>query len=237
MSITATTWSLKDAAIAHNQDPADPLFDEAGNQAARNGNIFATSQMEADYTWSINFWASAPFHLIGMLDPNLNLVGYGDHVEEGGEVNMAAVLDIGSDSGADNGVNYPIIFPGPNSSTWIVRHSLYEWPDPVGSCPGFARPTGAPIVLFFGSGSGTPHVSNHRLALGDTPLETCLFDETNYSNPDAYAEKVGRTILDLNDAVVIIPRHPLAADETYTAQVTTAEQTYTWQFHTQKRPG
>lgn len=227
---------VNNAPIAHSQDRQNPLFDPAGNQAARNGNIFATSRMEANYVWGFNFWASAPFHLIGMLDPTLNLVGYGDHVEASGEVKMAAVLDIGSDPGEDNSVTYPVLFPGPDSSTWIVRHSMIEWPDPVGSCPGYARPTGAPIVLFLGDGSGTPQVANHRLAMGDTPLDSCLFDETSYRNADPYAEKVGRTILGKNDAVVIIPRTPLAADEAYTVQVTANGQTHTWQFHTIKRP-
>jgi len=227
---------INDAAIAHSQDPDNPYFDPAGDQAARNGNIFATSQLEANYIWSINFWASAPFHLIGILDPNLNRVGYGDYMEDGGDVNMAAVLDIGSDPGEKNEVNYPVMFPGPNSSTWIVRHSLYEWPDPVGSCPGYTRPTGAPIVLFLGDGSGTPQVENHRLALGDILLETCIFDESSYRNFDPYAEQVGRTILNHNDAIVIIPRSPLAADSTYTAQVTADGKTYTWQFNTIKRP-
>jgi hypothetical protein len=228
---------INDAAIAHSQDPDNPHYDLAGHLAAQNSNIFATSETDADYVWGLNFWASAPFHLIGMLDPKLNLVGYGDHVEATGDVNMAAVLDIGSDPGADTGLEYPVLFPGPDSSTWVVRHSMYEWPDPVGSCPGYSRPTGAPIVLFLGDGSGTPpQVSNHRLALGDTPLESCLFDETSYRNADPYAEKVGRTILGNNDAVVIMPRTPLAAEETYTVQVTANGQTHTWEFHTIKRP-
>ncbi len=225
-----------DSAIAHSQDPEHPLFDAAGDQAARNGNLFATSQLDANFVWSMNFWASAPFHLIGMLDPKLSRVGYGDHVEAAGDVNMAAVLDIGSDTGQDTSTEFPITFPGPDSSTWIVRHSLFEWPDPIGSCPGFSRPSGAPIVLFLGDGSLTPQVASHRLALGDSVLETCLFDETSYRNADPYAEQVGRTILDLNDAVVIIPRQPLAAGETYTAQVTADDQTHTWKFHTIKRP-
>ncbi len=227
---------LNDAPIAHSQDPDDPLYDPAGDQAARNGNIFATGQFDADYVWSINFWTSAPFHLIRMLDPSLSLIGYGDHAAESGDVNMAAVMDVGSDPGQNIGQNYPIIFPSHESSTWIVRHSLYEWPDPVGSCPGYARPTGGPIVLILGDGHLTPQVANHRLAMGDTPIESCLFDETSYRNDDPFAEKVGRKILDLNDAVVIMPRHPLAADETYTAEVTVNGETITWQFHTIKRP-
>jgi hypothetical protein len=225
-----------DEAIAHSEDPNKPFYDPAGDLAAKNGNLFATSQTEANYIWSINFWASAPFHLVDMLDPSLNTVGYGDYIEAGGDVAMASVLDIGSHPGLDQGVEYPVYFPGPGSRTWIVRHSLYEWPDPLTSCPGYSRPAGAPIILFLGDGSLTPQVDSNRLAMGDTPLDACIFDETNYRNPDPWAEKTGRQILSHNNAVVILPRHPLAADETYTVQVAANGETYTWQFETIKRP-
>ena len=163
-------------------------------------------------------------------------MGYGDYNQAGGDVSMAAVLDIGSDTSRKTSLDYPILFPGPGSKTWIVRHSMYEWPDPLTSCPGYARPAGAPIILYLGNGSTTPRVANHRLAMGDKPLESCLFDETSYRNPDPWAEKVGRTILNLNDAVVIMPRQPLAADATYTVQVTANGAIHTWQFNTIKRP-
>jgi hypothetical protein len=227
---------VNDQAIAHKEDPDNYLYDPAGDQAAKNGNLFATSQTDANYVWSINFWASAPFHLVGMLDPNLKKVGYGDFVEAGGDVAMAGVLDIGSDPGGNDPTQYPVLFPGPNSATWIVRHSLYEWPDPLASCPNLSRPTGAPIVVFLGDGSLTPRVENKRLAMGDTPLDVCIFDETTYSNPDPYAQKKGREILSHQNAVVIIPNHPLAAEETYTVQLTANGETYTWQFDTIKRP-
>jgi hypothetical protein len=229
--------AVNDAAIAHYQDKSNPLYSDAGDRAAKNGNIFATSQTEANYIWSINFWASAPFHMIAMLDPKLGLVGYGDVVENMGDVKMAAVLDVGSDPGiSTDGLQFPLLYPGRDSETWVVRHSLYEWPDPILSCPGYARPSGSPIILMLGTGSTTPQVANHRLALGDQVVETCLFDETSYSNPDAYAQKIGRQILDASDAIVIIPRQPLTADATYTAQVTTNGATYTWEFKTKKRP-
>jgi hypothetical protein len=225
-----------DDPIAHKEDPNNPYYDPAGDLAAQNGNLFATSQTDANYIWSINFWASAPFHLVDMLEPNLNIVGYGDYIEAGGNVAMASVLDIGSDSGGDQGIEYPVLFPGPGSRTWVVRHSLYEWPDPIASCPGFLRPAGAPIVIFLGDGSLTPQVENYRLAMGDTSLEACIFDETTYRNPDPWAEKTGRQILSHNNAIVILPRNPLAVDETYTAQVTANGETYTWQFETIRRP-
>ena len=228
---------VNDKPIAHSEAKDNPWYDEAGDQAAKNGNIFATSQIEADYLWSVNFWISAPFHLIGLLDPRLELVGYGDHNEAIGNINMAAVMDIRSaPPGPDGLADYPIFFPGDGSETWVVRHSLFEWPNPFGSCPGYSRPSGAPIVLLLGDGSITPNVTSHRLAKGDQPLESCLYDETSYRNSNQYAQQIGRTILDLNDAIVIIPREQLPIDETYSVQVTVNGQSYNWQFSTRRGP-
>jgi len=228
---------VNDAPIAHSQDRNNRLYDPAGNQAAKNSNIFATSQLDANYLWGVNFWVSAPFHLIGMLDPSLQEVGYGDYNEDVGNINMAAVLDIRSDPRQANGDEvYPIIFPADGSETWVVRHSLFEWPDPIGSCPGFSRPAGAPIVLLLGDDEGTPQVSSHRLARGGQPINSCLFDETSYRNSDVYAQQAGRTILDQQDAIVIIPEDPLPINEEYTVQVVVDGETYTWSFTTRRGP-
>jgi hypothetical protein len=113
---------------------------------------------------------------------------------------------------------------------------MYEWPYPFDGCPGYAAPTGPPIVLLLGDGSERPNISSHRLAMGDQPLDSCLFDETSYRNNDPYAEQIGRQILDLSDAVVIMPRNPLAIDQTYHVQITDGDQTYTWRFSTRRGP-
>ncbi len=226
-----------DEPIAHFEEEEKPFYDPAGDLAARNSNIFATSQMEADYMWSINFWVSAPFHLLEILDPSLEAVGYGDYVEATGATQMAGVLDVGSHPPvAATGIAYPVLFPGDGSETWVVRHSLFEWPYPFDGCPGFAPPTGPPIVLLLGDGSRTPNVSSHRFAKGDQALETCIFDETTYRNNDPYAEKIGRQILNNNDAIVIMPREPLPIDQDYSVQVTVDGQTYTWRFSTRRGP-
>ena len=227
---------MNDKAVAHSEDVNNPFYDPAGHQAAVNGNLFATSQTDADYLWSVNFWVSAPFHLIRMISPNLQSVGYGDFVGSGGNVNMASVIDVGSErSITPANVTYPIFFPGDGTETWVVRHSLYEWPDPVGSCPGYARPTGAPIIVQLGDGSLTPSVSSFTLSMGDKVLDACLFDETSYRTADSYAQRVGRTVLGEQDAVVIMPRQPLEADAEYTVQLVANGQTYTWGFKTIKR--
>ena len=228
---------VNDAAISHKQDPSNPLFNAAGDQAAKNGNVFATSMLEADYIWGINFWASAPFHLVPMLAPQLERVGYGNYNEAGGNVSMAAVMDVRSERDTGNSaVTYPLFFPKDGSTTWIGRHNLFEWPDPLTSCPGFSRPSGPPIVVQLGDGDIVPSVGGVTLLMGSTPVDTCTFDETTYYNPDPWTQKAGRLILDNQDAIVIMPRHPLIAGETYTAQVEANGQRYTWRFNAVARP-
>ncbi len=224
---------VNDAGISHKQDPSNPLYDEAGDQAARNGNVFSTSMTEADYEWGINFWVSAPFHLLPMLEPDLERVGYGDYNEAGGSVGMAAVLDVRSERDTITAdVTYPLLFPGDGTETWIGRHNLFEWPDPLTSCPGYTRPTGPPIVVQLGPGDLTPAIGGHSVTLNGEPVHTCLFDESTYYNPDVYEEKAGRLILNNQDAVIIIPRQPLIAGETYRVQLEADGQRYDWTFTT-----
>ncbi|MCP4424423.1 MAG: hypothetical protein GY803_08035 [Chloroflexi bacterium] len=228
---------VNDDPIAHAQDRNNLLFDEAGHQAAKNSNIFATSQLDANYIWGVNFWVSAPFHLVPMLHPGLGTIGYGDYVEDIGDTHMAAVMDVGTDRAhSPDDAQYPIYFPKDGAETWVIRHSLYEWPDPFGSCPGYGRPAGSPIVLQIGDGSLTPHVTSHTFATGNKLLESCIYDETNYRNSNAYAQEIGRKILDIQDAIVIMPKDPLPINETYTVQVVANGETYTWSFNTRKRP-
>ena len=228
---------LNDAPVAHSEGSNNPLYTPAGDHAAHHGNIFATTQIDATYTWAINFWISAPFHLVPIIDPTLDTVGYGNFNAPNGTFRMAAVLDVLSEKG--NGLSsnsHPLYFPAPNSTTWVVRHSLYEWPDPLASCPGYQRPSGAPIVLQLGDGSSTPRVTSYSLSVGGKHAESCLFTEATYSNPDNFAQKTGRIILDERDAIVIMPRSPLLANSTYTVTIVADGQTYTWDFNTGSPP-
>ncbi len=224
---------VNDPDTFHSESPNLPFYDPAGAKAAENGNVFVTSMIEADYEWGINFWVSAPFHLVPMIAPRLDRVGYGDYNESGPGYNMAAVLDVRSERNAGVGdVTYPLFFPKDGSTTWIGVHKLYEYPDPLASCPGYSRPVGAPIVVQLGNGTLTPRVGTTTLLMGDTPVEVCVFDETSYHSSNAWEEKGGRLILDTQDAVVIMPRHPLIADQTYTVQMEANGNRYQWSFRT-----
>ncbi|MBE2221532.1 MAG: hypothetical protein IAF02_08330 [Anaerolineae bacterium] len=222
-----------DEPISHKEDPTKDLYTPPGDIAAQHSNIFATTQVEADYKWGINFWMSAPFHQVPLIDPELATVGYGHFNKDVGTFNMAAVLDIKSeDQIAEHDVEYPIYFPAQDSSTWIVRHSMYEWPDPLESCPGYVRPVGPSFVLQLGDGSKTPRVTSHRVIMGDIVLESCMFYESNYVNSDPYAQSTGRTILDERDAVVVMPRLPLEMGKTYTVEIIADGRPYIWSFNT-----
>ncbi|MCA9902129.1 MAG: CAP domain-containing protein [Ardenticatenaceae bacterium] len=228
---------LNDDPISHNESHSNPLFTPEGNQAAKNGNIFATTQIEADYRWAINFWVSAPFHLVNILDPTLATVGYGEYHAQNGTFKMAAVLDVLSEKGnSEATVSYPLYFPAPDSSTWIVRESLYEWPDPLTSCPGYSRPTGSTVVLQLGDGSGTPRVTSYALSVNGQVVPSCLITEANYTNPDPFAQRTGRKVLGDQDAIVIIPRSPMLANSTYTVHIVANGQSYDWSFSTTNSP-
>jgi hypothetical protein len=91
-------------------------------------------------------------------------------------------------------------------------------------------PSGLPIILQIGPGNLTPSVTAHSFIQGTTALEHCVFDETNYTNPDSSTQNTGRNILNSRDAIVLIPRAPLTPGATYTVSITANGQMYAWSF-------
>ncbi|MFK7801497.1 MAG: CAP domain-containing protein [Anaerolineae bacterium] len=228
---------VHDRPIAHAESPEYALYSEAGHIAAANGLIFATSQLQADHTWAANFWASAPFHLIPLIDPNLQSVGYGNFNQDVGTFKMAGVIDVGSGLEPSSGtIEYPIMFPADGEETWVLRHSLFEWPNPIPSCPGYSRPSGPPIVLLLGNGDITPRVNRFAVKEDGKPLDVCMFNETNFASPNASEQSVGRTILGLRDAIVLMPRNPLVVNSEYAVEIETNGELHSWSFTTRKGP-
>ncbi len=228
-----------DRPIAHAEDPSFALYSREGHIAGANGLIFATSQLQADHTWATNFFVSGPFHLIPMIDPYLETVGFGSYVQDIGNFKMAGVLDVRSGlTSPDGSADYPIMFPTDGAETWVLRHSLYEWPDPVPGCAhlGFSRATGSPIVLMLGAGDKVPQVTKYQVRQDGQPIKVCMFNESNYTNPDPIQQSTGRIIMNLRDAVVLIPEDPLAADATYNVSIEVDGETHAWSFSTRKGP-
>ncbi len=180
--------------------------------------------------FALNSWIVAPFHAVGMLDPHLQRTGFGSYRAAGSLYKMAAVLDVlrGRD-GLPSQTVFPILWPGPGAVA-PLRMFWEETPSPFTSCPGYTAPSGLPIIIQLGPGSRTPHVTSHSITRNGVALEHCAFDETTYNNPDAAQQSLGRSILDMRDAIVLIPRAPLDQWTEYSVSVTADGQTYNWSF-------
>lgn len=231
---------VNDQCCAHSENPANPLFSANGHVAAVNGNIFSSTWTGSEMEHAMNFWISAPFHLLGILDPALSEVGYGEFTQDVGVFHYSAVLDVRSneiDSVPVSDDIFPVYFPADGSETFVVRRSLPEWPDPLAtpSCANFTAPTGPPLILMVGEGDQTPVVTSYQVYENGREIEACVFTELTYQNPDPYAQQTGRVILDTRDAIVITPRLPLNGGATYRVELTVNNEEYGWEFTTRQK--
>jgi uncharacterized protein YkwD len=223
--------------IGHNQDPASPYHTAGGQIAAENGNVAAGYIGSDPYEWAFNYWMSAPFHAIPILDPQLGTTGFAEYRDPTGVTQLAATLDVRRGLRAmPDGVTFPIMYPRDGGRTWVLRYSLPEFPEALSTCAGYQQPTGAPIILQLGDGSGTPQVTATSLFKDGEYLAHCRFDETNFTHPNEFRQRSARLILDNRDAVVIIPQEPLLPDATYSVRVDANGATYTWSFQTAAGP-
>ncbi|MGH2538334.1 MAG: hypothetical protein ACRDHL_13140, partial [Candidatus Promineifilaceae bacterium] len=224
-------YMVKTDTVGHSEDPSSPWYTPEGDEAAGEGNVFVSSDAGASDDTALDWWLSAPFHAVALLDPQLVATGYGAYRESDGGWQMGATVDVGRGHGPlPPGATFPLPYPAAGSQTALLEFGGYEWPDPLASCPGYSAPAGLPLLLQLGDGSLNPAVSSHSLTQGGQELPSCRFDETDYFNPDGGAQSVGRVILNSRDAVVIIPRDPLTPGVSYTASVTAGGQTFSWSF-------
>lgn len=149
-----------------------------------------------------------------------------------GGVNVAATLDVlsGLVSPSFEIIEFPIFFPPDGGETWVLKSTLYEYPDPLASCPGYSRPTGPPIMIQTGPGTGRPIVNGYSFTMNGNAASACMFHEGSYTNSNSSAQRSGRRILDVRDAVVIIPFNPLVKGNVYKVTVTIDGETYSSEF-------
>jgi uncharacterized protein YkwD len=224
-------YMVKNDAIIHGENSGNPWYTVEGDQAGRNGNIYATGWMPAPEEAAIDWWMTAPFHAVAIVDPELQATGLGSYREDTGTYKMGATIDVSRGRGSlPGGTSFPLMFPRDGGSTWLTGFGGFEWPDPLTSCPGYSAPTGPAILIQLGSGNSTPSVSASSLSTGATPLAHCVFDETSYTNPDPGSQNSGRVVLGIRDAVVILPRERLDVGNVYTASITANGNTHTWSF-------
>ena len=240
-------YLVKEDEPDHAENPASPLYSEAGVKAAINGNIYIDTWWLVSSKQAIDFWISAPFHAIPMFNPHLQQVGYGDYYEREGEFHYGATMDVRSGkSDITEGTVFPITFPGDGGETWVTSHFLKEYPSPIITCGGYELPVGAPVMAQLGDGSNRPLITAYDLSYEGEPLQVCMFNELTYGHPKPHAQAKGLKILDIQDAVVLMPRHELELGQ-YSASISyifldandeaiSEEMTHTWTFDVVEDP-
>ncbi len=226
--------------LVHDEDPDNPYYTYEGYAAAQSSNLLGFSgipEQDQRALWGVDVMMQTPFHGIPMLDPRLTMAGYGYSTDADSPLHYAAVLDVYR--GIDYGITstYPIYWPPADGQTPLIEYTGGETPDPLSPCGvTYSPPTGAPIWLILGDGSGEQTITAHNLTADGTAIPHCVYDYQSYTNPNPPHEADGQTLLDWYDAVVIVPRDPLEQGKTYTAYValSTGDE-YTWSF--QVSPG
>jgi hypothetical protein len=223
-------YIVKNNVIGHEEDPSNEWYTDQGDLAARSSNLLASQDKNSDDLYAIDSWIQAPFHAVMILNPALQQVGYGSYRSEDGGFQMAASLDVIRGVGAlPSSVRFPVIWPA-NGTTIPLGEHWGEDPDPLTSCPGYKAPSGIPVILQIGPGNAPPVVTDSYFKHGNKKLEHCLIDGTNYMNPDPADRDLGRSILSSSNAIVLIPRIPLAPGMTYEVSITASGQEYRWSF-------
>ncbi|MGH2544347.1 MAG: CAP domain-containing protein [Ardenticatenaceae bacterium] len=224
-------YMVKNDYVGHSEEPGNPWYTPEGAAAASSSNVMVSSSTSSTDEFAIKLWMGAPFHAIAILDPALQQVGFGSYREAVGYWQMGAALDVLRGLGpVPPSLTFPVAYP---SGTVIIPLSYRrgtEWPEPLTSCPSFGETSGSPLLLQIGPGDLVPGVSSHSLLRNGAPLDHCIFDETSYINPDSGTQYVGRSILNMRDAIVLIPRDPLVPGSTYTASITANGQSHSWTF-------
>jgi uncharacterized protein YkwD len=224
-------YMVKNDFIGHYEEPSLPYYTPEGDAAARNSNVMVSSDVNAADPYALELWMRGPFHAVGILDPKLQQVGFGSYREADGDWQMAAALDVLRGLGSVPGsVTFPVKWPADGQAVNLKSFNGYETPDPLTSCPGYTAPSGLPIILQLGVGNTDPSNTSGSITQGVTTLPSCLFDETNYANPDLTLQNLGRAVLATRDAIVLVPRNSLTPGATYTVSITSRSQTHVWSF-------
>ncbi len=201
-------YSLETGTVGHTQDPSNPFASTAGAEAASRSNValWTTGSRPIGPRGMVDMLQVAPFHGLLHLEPQLASSGVGYAADGNRE---ALVVDVRG--GVDASIadpTHPIAFPGPGATTNLRSYTGGEYPDPLGPCDGWTAPTGAPILLTLPDPGEVHEVS--ITGPDAQPLATCWFDAARFHHGDTVQRDLGREILREHNALVVLPREPLA---------------------------
>jgi hypothetical protein len=191
----------------HSENPASPYATISG---VTTGAGDLTSNSIPTESEPIDAWMTAPFHAVGLLRENLRTSGFGQafNVNNGNYEQGVSVL-----SGLVRGPRTKnILFPGPNSK---VRLNAFtgENPDPRESCgPDWQNYLGLPI---WASLVSTPPstvfaaLTTPSGAVLTSSADLCVIDKFIFKTSDPIYGPVGKSIIESDNLVMIIPKNPL----------------------------
>lgn len=206
----------------HDEDPNSEWYSE-------RGGVFGASNLASGGGLRTESWLNAPFHLADFLTGSANAAGgYGSSyagegttwIEPGATGVLAAPVTGG----------WPRTWP--SGSTLLPAELTVignEWPSPVSSCgraftdrfDQMFPQIGIPLYVAFDPNSADITTASATFKRGSTVLPSCVVTGASYTNPDANAQALGRSILNYYNAMYVVPLDPLALNTAYSLSVTT----------------
>lgn len=163
--------------VAENGCGPNPFATVAGDAAA-SGVITGGETARASY----DGWMTAPFHALGLINPNLEKSSYGEYHDPIGH-GSNAVADVGRGATAQYTGSYPIVFPS-NLVTTSLTTFTNESPSPFSS-----QPANGPCRSWEPSSAGTfpsaPVIVQYSQITPPAVTGAQLSDVTNPSSPIA----------------------------------------------------
>lgn len=197
----------------HSENPASPYSTPEGTEYGA-GDIAWNSEPGKSF---IDMWMTAPFHAIGILREQLQTVGYASELTGPDSIDPNYYL---ANLAVIKGFNYlvprskNILFPGDNSIIHLNRFTG-ENPEPRESCSGdYQNFVGLPIFASL-LVAPTRDLTATLTAPDGTEIsakdQLCVVDEHNFSTTDNIYGPAGKSIIESDHLVLIIPKQPLTA--------------------------
>ena len=131
-------YIVKNDGLQHDEAFFNAWYSPKGRTAARQSNLFLSSNRDDTDVRILDTWMQSPFHAIGILDPRLVQVGYGSYRETRGRLATGAALNVIAGIRHTVQTTYPIFWPGDGTTVPIGLHRG-EYPSPLASCRGLRR--------------------------------------------------------------------------------------------------
>jgi uncharacterized protein YkwD len=210
-------YMVKNNLVTHYETAGVPYYTTSGAAAAQASNIFVSSSTGTADEQAIDWWMGAPFHAMAMVDPRLTQTGFASYRDSSTSPwQMGAALNVISGNSFTGG-QFPVYFPGNQSTEPLTAYSGNETPDPQTACPGYS---GLPVFIELG-GNVSTLATVHTITANGTVLDTCAIDSTNATLGNSLKQRGG---------VIVMPRSPLQTGVTYVVALTVNAVPYTWSF-------